>query len=227
MRPLLRLSSFLLAVSLPASAALTGSGSLTFVPGTGNDGPAAPGIPNSYFNITGTGFNSEFVTAPAPWAGTIIGVGDVPDTFGTGTTTFNFSGLTLGFLPAGSYLRLSDVDSSEGVTITAFDQNGDPIDNWLNDDAFVSGVNSAQFFAHFLPAYSSLAGTYTFTGETASGNPTLLVSLSTNQPIYRLALTKDESYGIGLAASSVPEPGTYALVGLGLTAIGALKRRRS
>ncbi len=77
-----------------------------------------------------------------------------------------------------------------------------------------------------MPGWSFSGGEYTFTGGNISGNPTVLVSLLSNQAISYLEVDKDfGSNGFGLAAPT-PEPGTLMLLGFGSAVLLCLRRRR-
>jgi PEP-CTERM motif len=139
----------------------------------------------------------------------------------------------MGLLPIGTYFRLGDPDqTSEIITLQAFDASGTILSLWLDEPVFLSGPDAISRSAGAMPewTWNTLTNTYRFTGDNVNpgGNPLSTISLLSNQAIASLIVGKpDVNVGFGLAApSAVPEPGTWTLIGFGLSAIGVARRKR-
>jgi hypothetical protein len=187
--------------------------------------------------------------APAAWQGTYSASG--PETFsGTGpdnggTTTFNFSGLPDGNLPAGTYFLIDELNNGDGKsaqdTLTAYDGGGNVITTpWL-DGVTNSGGNDvlAQYGSGTGsggPILSSDMAAWEWQG---AGNPsgyyfngaaaTLFGGfiLESNTPIASLSFNRnnfDNGFGIGAGTAVLPEPASTGL--LAVAAIGLLRRAR-
>lgn len=197
------------------------SGTVTLPSSTGPSA-AAPGVSptNNVLNYTWS--------APAnpAWHGTYTASGVSTSSF----LSFDFTGVGSGYIPSNTYLRMSDIDSNEGWTLAAWDDQGNPVTTaWLMDAIYLGGADPAAFVQGFMPSYTfdALTGIYQFTGESASGNPTLLYVLQTSENLSRIDLTRNNvSNSISFAAPDVPEPGTWAMLGAGLVAAGLARRRR-
>ncbi|MFN7925061.1 MAG: PEP-CTERM sorting domain-containing protein [Bryobacteraceae bacterium] len=208
-----------------ASTVLTGgSGTFTFPAATGPVG-ASPGISPTLVNGSGN-FTGTWPASTGGWAGTFTATGPLSST-GSGTVnSYTFTTLAAGYLPSDTYLRLSDLDSGEQWTLSAYDAGGSLItSHWMTDAVFVSG-NSAEFVQQYMPNWAFSGGVYTLTGETGPGNPTLLYVVQSAQNIGRIDINRiGDSNSFSLSAP-VPEPASVALTGVGLAAVGLARRRR-
>jgi len=227
----MNLSLFLPVFSLMSitaiAAPLTGSGANLPLPATGSTSPGiAPALVESAGSFTGT-WSSP---APSAWLGTFTATGDYPRSGFTGTSVWNFSGLAAGNLPSGTYVRFSDLDSGthEAITLRAFDASNAAITSaWLDEPVFLAGSTPGDFLQTNLPSWNLASGVYTFTG--ASFNTLLTLSLQTNTALTYLQVEKAHvNNGFGLAAptSDVPEPGTMAMMAMGVVAVMVGRRRR-
>lgn len=218
---LLLLSALSLAVipAASASALAASSGTVTLPTSTGTSA-GAPGILPA---ISGLNYTWG-APANSAWHGTYTASGISTSSF----LSFNFTGVGAGYLPSNTFVRMSDLDSNEGWTLAAWDDQGNPVtSDWLLDAVYLGGANPADFVQGFMPSYTLASGTYQFTGESVSGNPTLLYVLQTSKNLSRIDLTRDNvSNSISFAAPEVPEPGTWAMLGAGLVAAGMARRRR-
>ncbi len=140
-----------------------------------------------------------------------------------------FSNLTAGFLPAGTFLRLGDVDQGESFRLVAYDINNNQIttDFWLEETSWVTGGTPSQFLQANLPSFTWINGVYDFRGVT-SPNTLLTISFATNTNISRLEVTNDFNNGFTISAPTtvVPEPGTWGMLGTALLGLGFIRNRR-
>lgn len=222
-KPLLLL---LLAAASLSAAPLTGSGSVMTLPT--DNGPLSPGIAPTITNLSG-GFQGTWsAPAGADWLGTFNVTGTYPASGATGTTTWDFTTLPNG-LPSGTYFRFGDLDNGETFTLRAYTLANTAItSDWLDQAIFISSLTPSELTDPLsMPGWNATSGVYTFTGNFASSNHTVTITLPSNTPIGYLELSKpDTTNGFGLAAP-VPEPATFAITGLGLIAAALVTRRGS
>jgi len=216
--------------SLASAQALTGSGShLPTGPG-GYPDPNVVGL--SYTDNLNSTFTGVWTATPEPnWVGSVTRTG--PNTGGSGpngTSTFDFSGLANGVLPATSPFFFSDLDAGSGleqITFQAYDASHDLITAaWLDSTLGQAGVSSPSD----MPGWNWDTGTstYTFDGSTVPGNPSVGFYLQNNLDIGSLVVVRDTSFAnfaIG-APVPTPEPATLALLGGGVSALTLFRRRK-
>jgi hypothetical protein len=174
---------------------------------------------------------------PIPWQGNFLGNGQYPSGSAAVFTTIDFTNLSAGYLPAGTWVHIVDVDQGFGdaVRLRAFGIDGQPLSTgtnintfqftpWLEQPEHLSGPNPAEFLPVNLPSADWSNGFYEFRGAPADTNLTL--SMRTNTDIYRMEIQKALGTNGVFVSAPVPEPSTYALLGAGLAAFAALRRRR-
>jgi hypothetical protein len=121
------------------------------------------------------------ISGPAIWSGTT-----------SGTTTFNFSSLPNGSLPADTLITLTDFDGqTEQITLTAAGITG----SWLSEPIAVfldpsDTHNTVPAIA--MPGWSLVNGAYTIDGSTVSTayNPSVGFTLKTLVPLTSLTVNK-------------------------------------
>ncbi len=198
-----------------------------------------PVVAPSYTEIPSTSFTGTW-SAPAqsPWHGTFTGTGPIPagNLRPSGFSTYNFAGLTNGFLPTGTYFFLSDVDF-ETFSVKAFDLSLNEITTpWLQGAVGQSGVGAgggAPILTD-MPGYDwngIAANTYTFS-RSAPGNPNVSLALENFQAIRYLEFSRNSSgasFGLGAPLAAVPEPATVVLLAgcFGASVLRRQWRRRS
>ena len=184
-----------------------------------------PTITNATGSFTGTWGSPAAIT----WLGTFTATGNYPSSGFSGTSVWDFSGLSAGNLPSGTYVRLGDVDNTnvEVITLRAFDASNVQLTNAWLINPFVPGATPSEFLQSNLPSWNLSGGVYTFTG--VDPNTLLTVSLQTNTVIRFLQVYKAHvNNGFALAAPTydVPKPGTWLLVAAGFTGLAPRPRRR-
>lgn len=178
------------------------------------------------------------------WQGTFTGTGSNPHGV-IGQSTWDFTTLHAGNLPAGTYLDFGDLDwgsfTDERFLLQALDSNHKPIQNaWLSGAAYCTYAPYTPCDQPSMPEYAwggsggttganntaVPASTYEFDGYNVAGNPTTTIWFNTNTAISYLVVDEFSTFdGMGLAAPA-PEPGTLALLGSGVLGLSGLVRRR-
>ncbi len=211
---------------------LTGSGNHILLPGTIQVPPT--GQSASLSNIVHpTSFDGTWVSPALPgWIGTFSASGPVTSNVNLGTTSYDFTTLAAGHLPAGTFFNFGDVDggsgSNENLILDAYAPGGAHITSaWLDEPGWAWGFgrNSGNPDQLDMPGWSFSGGQYIIDGSTVTGfNPTMSFAMLSNTAIESLVIQKaDTNYAFGLSAP-VPTPASAALVlSAGLT---ALRRRR-
>lgn len=232
------LPALVFALGLPAAFATTlgppdtnNSGQLPLPPVLSTTAVGVtPAITNGVNSFTGAWSN----LAPPPWAGlSFSGNNAYPNSAMVGVVTFNFAGMPNG-LPVGTRIRLNDLDQSvENVLLSARDQAGNLITTaWLNLPDTASDANLNFLVQGAMPNYTFNNGVYAFTNPNVSlnnlgFNPLTTISLPTNLQIWSLEVDKQSTnFGIQLASGEVPEPATMGMLGLGVTALAVVGRRK-
>lgn len=239
----------LLGLALTASsqaAILTGSGLNLPLPVVNPTPPFA--VAPTYASVGAVHTGTWNVGTVEPnWVGT-FGMSTPPlPSLSTGSTTYDFTSLPLGYLPAGTFFVFGDVDGGSGnperYNLQAFDSptlTTPETSEWLDDTYAVGGVGTGiggTIQATDVPAWDWNITNPDFYQIYASpnltGNPSMTVTLQTNQPIYGLSLEKPSThYGFNILApipgstgGRIPEP-TSAML-LGLAGLAGVWRRRS
>ena len=211
-------------------AVLTGAGSHLPIPSPNPGEPLRQG--RAVSGVTAAGWDGTWTPpAQSPWVGTFTAKGPIPagSSNPAGTTRYDFTTLTNGSLPIGTYFAFGDVDTGAGVTeqfiLTAFDAAGAAITTeWLDEPFGVSGTGISSITT---PGWEWNAGTsqYTIDGTTVtSTNPSLTMWLENNQQVYYMEVVRTAAFAnFSLSAPLVPGPGAASLLAIGA---GALVRRR-
>jgi hypothetical protein len=225
----------------------------------GSNCQATTGPPITFFgaiqptitNNTMTGFTGTWSSPVATaWQGMFTGTGSSYPDAETGTSSFDFTTLHAGYLPANTFLGFGDLDmgssTDERFLLQAFNAAGLPITNaWLNGVDYCSNTlpspvcaNSPQYMPEYVwngtsssanvgvngssvPAYG-----YEFDGYDVVGNPTTGVWLNTNVNISYLTVTEFSIYDSMALAAPTPEPCSLLLMASGVVGLGGLLRRR-
>ncbi len=223
------------------SQVLIGSGDHLALPViTTLTGAVGPSYVNSNPNFTAT-WDSSAATA---WQGTVNAIGPLPigSTNTTlGTSTYNFTTLTAGFLPTNSYFVLGDLDSGTGaaehITLTAYTTSNTLITSpWLNIPTLIYNSTTdggGSPIATDMPGWNwnmTTASSYYFDGGTVPLNPTIALAMFSNLDIGYLVVYRDNTTSnfAVFAPSAIPEPSTYAaFAGAAMLGFADWRRRRA
>lgn len=223
---------------------LTGSGTHLLLPSPSGVMPNFL-APTLTLTNSPSGFIGTWASPAAPgWIGSFTGIGPYPlsDT-GNSTSTFGFTGVGAGYIPAGTFFLFGDVDRGGGgnpevFNLRAYDPTGALITTaWLSTPVATWGLRRSDD-PLAMPGWDwdgILPDTYTIDGSTVTGpNPQFTFALLSEVPIGRLEVAKNFSdYGFGLGAptvaAEVPEPSSLliATVTIGLFSAYRLRRRRA
>ncbi len=245
-------AQFSLLTGIVASVVFATCGSVSAEPLTGSGThlllPSPSGVMPNFLAPTLTlsnsppGFTGTWTTPAAPgWIGSFTGIGPYPlSATGNSTSTFDFTGVGAGFLPAGTFFLFGDVDNGGGSNpevfyLRAYDPTGALITNaWLSTPVATWGATRPND-PDAMPGWDwdgILPDTYTIDGSTVTGpNPRFTFALLSEVPIGRLEVVKNFSdYGFGLGAPTVeavvPEPSSLLLVTITIGLLGSYQLRR-
>jgi hypothetical protein len=187
-----------------------------------------PAMQHAVNTIFGNAFLGTWTSpAKAAWIGTFGAAGPVPKSSNTGITTYDFTSLPNGVLPAGSY------DGVLGFDLTATNASGALVTPWLDTPIAAWGAGNGLGgtpAAFDMPQWAYGAGIYHLDGYSVSSiptNPSITFALTNNTPITTLTLNKGFiSYSFSLAAP-VPESATAGMLGIGLYGLVGFGLRRS
>lgn len=199
--------------SLATAQVLTGAGSHLPIP---SPNPGDPPNQARLASVSPGGFTGTW-TAPAlaPWIGTFNAIGPIPGTTssGPGSTLYDFTTLSTGVLPIGTYFRFGDLDqgstTAETYVLQAFGSSGAITTPWLT---LPIGVSGSGVSATSMPGwnFNALTGTYTFDGTTVPGNPNVAFFLQSTVPLTGLELQRSTAFTTFSLHAPVPSPGTLA-----------------
>lgn len=175
--------------------------------GTGPHLPLAPNgvvldvVPPAYDDRTTSFTGTWGLDAPVAWRGSFTGVGPMPrDNTGSHSTSYDFSGLPGSVLSAGSYFAITDLDTVEQLSLTAYDTTHTVITSpWLNLyplSQWGKGTGEeppGQILPTDLPgwAWHELTHTYHFHGRQVAGNPAVSFALSSREAIGFLDVKRE------------------------------------
>lgn len=230
---------FTIPTAIAALASFTATALPQVLTGSGSNLPLAGPPPANAApvrsGITPAGFTGTWSSPALPaWVGSYAAGGPVPSGTGaTGFTSYDFTTMPTGLLPAGTFMVFSDVDggsqTNETFVLRAFDASNNLLTSeWLDQSVGEAGNGTGPggtILSNNLPGWEwdATSSTYTIAGTTSGGNPSAAVFLPTNTGIAFLELERTSgfaSFGLG---APVPAPGAAALLGLGAAA--GLRRR--
>lgn len=187
--------------------------------------------------VVNTSFDASWSNPALPaWRGTFSATGSVPGgQTSLVSTRIDFTTMPNQSLSSGTYFNFSDLDlisRDEAFTLRAYESSGTQLinDAWLNGVVGVSGFGSGPGGTPALldmPSWEFANGEYTFTGTSPLGgfNPSLGVTLSSNQSISYLEIDR-ASNGAGFSLGApVPTPGAISLLAMG--GLTMTRRRRA
>jgi hypothetical protein len=219
------------------AAPLTGSGPHILGPRSATAGvstsfPTTTVIDANNRTATWPNMNGEQV--PAGYVGTYTATGPNPSdlNIATGLTTYNFTGLAFGVLPAGAHFNLADLDAGNGnemYTFMAFGPGHILLTTpWFDDLALTifdgNGANIPS--ATDTPGWNWNGSTYTFDGSMVPGNPSVAARLQSLANIESLEFSRNSSSNtFNIGAPLVPEPTTWVLLSLAIPVLLGFRRR--
>ena len=190
-------------IAIPADLAM-GNDALT---GTGTHIPLVPigsaitPVDPTYVDRTTSFTGTWLADVPTSWRGTFTGLGHIPrDNTGSHSTQYDFTGLSSGILPAGTYFTITDLDTIEYLNLKAFDSTHTVISSpWLNLKPHRQNGKGTGIDGQLLPTdmpgweWNESIQTYVFNGSTIVGNPTASFVLSSREGIGFLEVTREIS----------------------------------
>lgn len=168
----------------------------------------------------------------------------VNDTSETYDIEVNFTALSTGVLPIGTFFGVWDLDSQENLNnLTAFDSLGNQIlTPWLSPVAGTPGfldpeldIDSDRTGLLAPVSVAEAGGVYTLQGPALNENGLLMfrTAAGVSRVTYSLSYRSPGNIGgggynvvIGNDVNAVPEPSTYAMLGLGLAGVAMIRRRK-
>lgn len=180
-----------------------------------------------------TSFFTPFVTSNISPGTTSVEVLAFKGAAGSTTTiTFDFTGLSTGYLPAGSKIAWVDTDYGETTTFTG-------VSGWYIGESLLfgdvtngiqTGTSEADAASPFLTANTGNPAQLVLTGlASVTDSPGAIITTALNLTSLTVTVASplnSADYFQAFAISAVPEPSTAVLCGLGIAFLAGARRRR-